>query len=59
MTLFPMWVAPNLITMVIFLIILIILTQLFPKNLSPQVGLAINIVTSVVLVCYCPTATER
>jgi len=37
-TLCPMWVAPNLITMV---------------------GLVINIVTSLVLVWYCPTATER
>lgn len=37
-TLFPMWVAPNLITIV---------------------GLAINIITSLVLVWYCPTATER
>ena len=33
----PLWVAPNLITIV---------------------GLAINIVTSLVLVWYCPTATE-
>jgi len=37
-TLVPLWVAPNLITMV---------------------GLAINIVTSLVLVWYCPTATEK
>jgi len=37
-TLVPLWVAPNLITMV---------------------GLAINIITSLVLVWYCPTATEK
>eukprot|EP00092_Neocalanus_flemingeri_P010195 GFUD01010986.1.p1 GENE.GFUD01010986.1~~GFUD01010986.1.p1 ORF type:complete len:412 (+),score=82.52 GFUD01010986.1:65-1300(+) len=37
-TLVPLWVAPNLITIV---------------------GLAINISTSLVLVWYCPTATER
>jgi len=36
-TLVPLWVAPNLITIV---------------------GLAINIVTSLVLVWHCPTATE-
>lgn len=36
-TFVPLWVAPNLITIV---------------------GLAINIVTSLVLVWYCPTATE-
>ena len=37
MTLVPLWVAPNLITMA---------------------GLTGNIVTSLVLVTYCPTATE-
>jgi len=37
-TLCPMWVAPNLITMV---------------------GLVINITTSLLLVWYCPSATER
>ena len=37
MTLVPLWVAPNLITMA---------------------GLTVNIVTSLVLVTYCPTATE-
>ena len=37
MTLVPMWVAPNLITMV---------------------GLVINVVTSIVLMWACPTATE-
>ena len=36
-TLVPLWVAPNLITMA---------------------GLTVNIVTSLVLVTYCPTATE-
>jgi len=36
-TLVPLWMAPNLITIV---------------------GLAVNIVTSLVLVLYCPTATE-
>ena len=37
MTLVPLWIAPNLITMV---------------------GLMVNIVTTLVLVFYCPTATE-
>ena len=36
-TLVPMWIAPNLITMA---------------------GLMVNIITSLVLVMYCPTATE-
>ena len=37
MTLVPLWIAPNLITMA---------------------GLIVNILTSLVLVLYCPTATE-
>jgi hypothetical protein len=37
-SLFPLWVAPNLITII---------------------GLAINILTALVLMISCPTATER
>ncbi len=38
MSLFPLWVAPNLITII---------------------GLAINILTALVLMISCPTATEQ